>query len=73
MNYKLISPFEYGDNPIEHVLKNRGIENLKEFYSPTKSNVGHHSQLKNIGRAVNCLIKHVKKGGEAFVQVDADP
>ncbi len=60
-------------NPLESVLKNRGVHDVKQFLKIPSSVTNHHSKLKNINRAVECLIHHIEKGGELFVQVDSDP
>lgn len=73
MKYSLIQDLDIWTDPIDQVFKNRGIDNISEFKKPSKSNLIHFSKLKNINKAVNCLIKHVREGGEAFIQIDADP
>lgn len=73
MEYKLI-----GDNnfflPLETILNNRGIKDVKlyldSFNNP--SVVNHYSRLKNIDKAVNCLLKHVKKDSNIWIQTDPD-
>ncbi len=74
MKYELINK-ENNDylNPLESVLKNRGIYDIKKFLKISTNVITHHSSLKNINRAVECLIHHIEKGGELFVQVDSDP
>ena len=72
MQYKLIGNNDYS-NPIDEVLTNRGIVDKNSFLKPTVKNTIHHSKLVNIHRAVECLMKHIKEGGELFVQVDSDP
>lgn len=72
MKYKLIGNNNYSE-PIDTVLSNRGIKNKKEFLNPTINNIIHHSKLINMNRAVECIIKHIKKGSKMFIQVDCDP
>lgn len=73
MQYKLI-----GDNnfftPIETVLRNRGIKNIEEFLnaSDDPSVTNHYSKLKNIEKAVDCLMLHITNDSLIFVQVDSD-
>lgn len=72
VKYELIGKNDYL-NPLETVLSNRGIHDIKKFLKVNKDAVIHWSKLENIERAIDCLIKHVKGGGEVFIQVDADP
>jgi single-stranded-DNA-specific exonuclease len=72
MEYTLIGKNNYAFNPIEQILKNRGIEDVESFLSPSESNVIHHSKLKNIYEGVEMLLNHIEKGSKIFVQVDSD-
>lgn len=71
MEYKLIGKNNYL-NPIETILKNRGIEDIQSFLNISEKNVIHWSKLKNIDKAVECLLKHIKNNSNIFVQVDSD-
>lgn len=72
MKYELI-----GKNnllsPIETVLRNRGIEDIQSFLHVKEKDIIHWSKLKNIDKAVDCLLKHIDIGSKIFIQVDADP
>jgi single-stranded-DNA-specific exonuclease len=59
--------------PIETVLRNRGIEDIQSFLNVSEKDIIHWSKLKNIDKAADCLLRHVKRGGKVFVQTDADP
>lgn len=72
MKYKLIGNNDY-DNPIETILNNRGVKNKNKFLKPNNSVDINYSKLKNINRAVCCLIKHIKQEEDTYVQVDSDP
>lgn len=72
MKYKLLGQNNYLE-PLETVLKNRGIEDIQSFLNIQDSVVLHWSKLKNMKLAIECLMKHIKGGGKVFVQVDADP
>ncbi len=71
MRYQLI-----GNNdlfiPIEIVLKNRGVEDIRSFLNISKENVVHWNNLKNISEAVDCLLKHINQGSMIFIQSDSD-
>lgn len=60
-------------NPIETVLTNRGIEDIQSFLNIKDDVVIHWSKLKNMDKAVEVLLGHVKKGSKIFVQIDSDP
>lgn len=72
MKYKLIGDNDIF-NPIETVLKNRGVEDISKLIKPTKKDCISPLKLINIEKAANVLIRHIKEDGELFVQVDSDP
>lgn len=73
MEYKLI-----GENnifsPLETILHNRDIKDIDAFLkagnNPEAEN--HYSLLKNIDRAVECIVQHIGGGSKIWVQVDPD-
>lgn len=71
MKYRLIGENDFL-NPIETILKNRGVEDTTKFLKMSKKNTLPWNKLKNIEKAVECLIKHIEKKHKIFVQVDAD-
>lgn len=71
MKYKLIGDNDYS-NPVVQVLHNRGIINPDRYLHINNEVDVNYSKLKNIHRAVDCLIKHMKKEDEAYIQVDSD-
>jgi single-stranded-DNA-specific exonuclease len=72
IKYKLIGNNTY-ENPIETILHNRGVNDKEKFLKPDKSVDIHYSKLKNIHRAAECLLQHIKKGDKAYIQADSDP
>jgi single-stranded-DNA-specific exonuclease len=60
-------------SPIGTVLRNRGIEDIQSFLHTSEKDVFHWSKLRNIEKAVDCLLSHIKKDSKIFIQVDADP
>lgn len=72
MQYKLISKNDYLINPMETILHNRGIENIEEFLNVNKNHTYHYSKLKNIDKAVECLLTHLQNNNIIFIQIDAD-
>lgn len=72
MKYELIGSNDYFLNPIETILKNRGIEDIQSFLNVSEKNVIHWSNLENVDKAVDCLLEHVEKGSKIFIQYDSD-
>lgn len=72
MKYELIGSNDYMLNPLETVLKNRGVEDIDKFLNVSIEDTHHWSLLKNMDKAVDCLLKHVKKGSKIFIQYDSD-
>ena len=72
MRYKLIGVNDYLINPIQTILNNRGIKDIEKFLNLDESVVNDWSLLKNIHRAVECLLTHIEANGNIFVQVDSD-
>ncbi|MFO1442951.1 DHH family phosphoesterase [Bacillus sp. Bva_UNVM-123] len=71
MKFELIGKNNYLE-PIETVLINREIDDIQSFMSISEKDVLHWSKLKNIERAVSCLLQHIKKGNKIFIQIDPD-
>lgn len=72
MQFKLIGKNDYLINPMETILHNRGIENVEEFLNVNQDHTYHYSKLKNIDKAIDCLLKHLQNNNIIFIQVDAD-
>ena len=72
MKYNLIGDNDYLFNPIETILKNRGIEDIERFLNLDESVTNHWNRLKNIDKATSCLLKHIEKNSKIFIQVDGD-
>lgn len=72
MKFKLIGKDDYF-SPIATISKNRGLDNIQTLLKTNIKNVIHWSNLKNISKAVDCLLKHIKLHNKIFIQVDSDP
>jgi single-stranded-DNA-specific exonuclease len=72
MKYELIGKNDYFLKPIDCILHNRGIVNVQSFLDVNESSVIHWSKLRNIERAVDCLLKHVENKTKIFIQYDSD-
>lgn len=72
MRYKLIGVNDYLIDPIKTILNNRGITDIEKFLNLDESVVNDWRLLKNIEKAVDCLLTHIKAKSNIFVQVDSD-
>lgn len=73
MKYQLIGDNDFINNPIESVLRNRGIDDIQSFLNIDEECTIHWSKLKNMDLAVESLLKHIKNNNYIFVQTDSDP
>ena len=73
MKYKLIqNSLNDLTNPIETVLRNRGIENVEEYLTLTNAVVQDYSDLENMHEAVQCFIDHYDAQHKIIVMPDSD-
>lgn len=59
-------------NPIETVLKNRGIDNVKQYLNLDSSVVQDYNDLTNMSEAVKCFLKHYENKDKILVMPDED-
>jgi single-stranded-DNA-specific exonuclease len=59
-------------SPLSTVLENRNIEDKERFLNPSKEDVIHYTNLKNIGEAVELLNEHIESKSSIAVVVDSD-
>lgn len=73
MKYKLIeNSLNDINNPIETVLKNRGIQDIKRYLNLTSSEVQDYNDLDWMREAVGCFIKHYDARDKIIVLPDSD-
>lgn len=72
LKYKLIGDNDYIFDPIGTVLKNRGIEDTDRYLNLDESVCIPYNKLKNIHKAVKCLLKHIENKSNIFIMVDSD-
>ena len=72
MNYKLIGNNDYMVNPMIVVLNNRGITDTKSFLNVNLKNTYSHNLLKNIEKAVEMYLKHIKNCNHILIIIDSD-
>lgn len=59
-------------NPIETVLKNRGIEDTKKYLNLDESVVQNYNDLSNMQEAVQCFLDHYQEQHKIIVMPDSD-
>lgn len=73
MQYKLIEgSLNDINNPIETVLRNRGIEDTQKYLHLDESVVQDFNALSNIQEAVQCFLKHYNAHNKIIVMPDSD-
>lgn len=73
MRYELIKDsLNDIDNPIETVLKNRGIKDIQQYLNLDESAVQDYNDLSNMHEAVECFIKHYNSQNKIIVMPDQD-
>ena len=71
MKYKLIGNNDT-NNIIKTVLKNRGIENWKEYLNLNSVNEEEYKGLNNINDAVECFVSHTERKSDIGILFDTD-
>lgn len=72
--YNLINNKQLGlFNPLESILKNRGIENINEFLNLSINYLEDESLYDNIHLAFETLIYHIQRDSKITILVDSDP
>lgn len=59
-------------NALETIMENRSIQDTDRFLNPSAEDIIHHSNLKNMDRAVEMVASHLEKESEFVVVVDPD-
>lgn len=73
MRYELIKySLNDLDNPIETVLRNRGIDDVATYLHLNESVVQSYNDLHNMNEAVQCFIKHFENKDKILVMPDED-
>ena len=73
MQYKLIAgSLNDIDKPIKTVLRNRGIENWKEYLKLNENDIETWEHLDNINEAVECFVKHFDNYDTIAILSDTD-
>lgn len=73
MRYELIKDsLNDLNNPIETVLRNRGIDDVEGYFHLNESVVQSYNDLHNMNEAVQCFIKHFENKDKILVMPDED-
>ena len=72
MKYELIGKNDYFLKPVDTILQNRGIVDVQSFLGVNENSIIHWSKLRNIDKAVDCLMEHIENKSKIFVQYDSD-
>lgn len=72
MQYKLVGQNNYLMNPIETVLKNRGVEDIYNFLNVTKDMEHDFKLLDNIEKGVDLIFDHLRMDSKIYLQIDTD-
>lgn len=61
-------------DPLKQIFKNRGIDTslIQDFIEPSEKSQVHFSKLKDIDKAVELLLKHLKNSNRIHIIVDSD-
>lgn len=73
MNYRLIdNSLNDISNPKKTILLNRGIEDWRQYLDLTEKCTHDYNRLDNIGKAVECIKKHIEEQNNIHIIVDSD-
>ena len=73
MKYKIIGQNNYNaPNLLFEILDNRGIKDKEKFLNINDNVVTNPLDFKNMGIAVECLLKHLENGSNILIIPDAD-
>lgn len=72
MEYTLIHPRRPGTSAIEHVLLNRGIEDVQHYLNTLDTDILSPLDLDNIEDGAKLLVSHIAQGSKVLVIIDSD-
>lgn len=71
MKYRLVNP-ELNSPYLENLLKERGVEDVKEYIKPTQNYLNDPAKLDNIEKGAELYLDVVKRNGNILIVVDSD-
>jgi single-stranded-DNA-specific exonuclease len=72
LKYKLIGDNDYLFDPKGQILENRGIEDVNYFLNLDEKVTHSYKKLKNIDKAIDCIVKHIENQSKFLIIVDPD-
>jgi single-stranded-DNA-specific exonuclease len=72
LNYKLMGDNDYIFDAQGTIFRNRGIEDIDRFLNLDETATHSYKLLKNIDRAVECLVGHIENKSKIFIMIDPD-
>lgn len=71
MKYRLVNP-ELNSPYLENLLRERGIEDVKEYIKPTQNYLNDPAKLDNIEKGAELYLNVIKHNGNILIVVDSD-
>lgn len=71
MKYRLVNP-ELNSPYLENLLRERGVEDVKEYIKPTQNYLNDPAKLDNIEKGAELYLDVVKRNGNILIVVDSD-
>ena len=72
MEYQLINPRRPGTSAIEHVLLNRGIQDVQHYLNTDDTDILSPLDLDNIEKGAKLLVSHIAQESKVMIIVDSD-
>lgn len=71
MKYRLVNP-ELNSPYLENLLRERGVEDVKEYIKPTQNYLNDPVKLDNIEKGAELYLNVIKHNGNILIVVDSD-
>lgn len=71
MKYRLVNP-ELNSPYLENLLRERGVEDVKEYIKPTQNYLNDPAKLDNIEKGAKLYLNVIKHNGNILIVVDSD-
>lgn len=71
MKYRLVNP-ELNSPYLENLLRERGVEDVKEYIKPTQNYLNNPAKLDNIEKGAELYLNVIKRNGNILIVVDSD-
>ena len=71
MKYRLVNP-DLNSPYLENLLRERGVEDVKEYIKPTQNYLNDPAKLDNIEKGAELYLNVIKHNGNILIVVDSD-